>query len=117
MLCPPMEAASAQTAWIVLVLAGLFEVAWAVGLRYTEGFTRLLPSLLVVVLFGASMFLLAWAVRTLPVGTAYAVWVGIGALGTAILGVALLGEPLSAARAGFLALLVIAIAGLKMTTG
>jgi len=104
-------------AWTLLVLAGLLEVGWAVGLKYTDGFRRPLPSLLVAVALAASMLLLSWSVRTIPIGTAYAVWVGIGALGTALCGVALLGEPLTAGRACFLGLLVIAIIGLRLTTG
>ena len=102
--------------WIVLVLAGLLEVVWATGLKSTEGFTRLWPSLGVLAAMAASMWLLASAVRTLPVGTAYAVWVGIGALGAAIVGVVALGEPLTWARAGFLVLLVVSIIGLKLTS-
>jgi quaternary ammonium compound-resistance protein SugE len=102
--------------WILLIIAGLLEVCWAVGLKYTDGFRRPLPSLLVGLAIIASMVLLALAARTLPIGTAYAVWVGIGALGAAILGVALFGEPLSFARLLFLLLLVIAIVGLKLTS-
>lgn len=102
-------------AWIALVVAGLLEVCWAVGLKYTDGFRRPVPSILVIAAIAASMFLLSWAARTLPIGTAYAVWVGIGALGAAILGVILFGEPLTAARIGFLAMLLIAIVGLKAT--
>lgn len=102
--------------WIVLIVAGLLEVCWAVGLKYTDGFRRPLPSVLVIVAIAASMFLLSWAARTLPIGTAYAVWVGIGALGAAILGIVLFNEPLTLARMGFLALLLISIIGLKMTS-
>ena len=102
--------------WVVLVIAGLLEVCWAVGLKYTDGFRRPLPSILVIAAIAASMFLLSWAARTLPIGTAYAVWVGIGALGAAILGIVLFDEPLTAARMGFLALLLIAIVGLKATS-
>jgi len=104
------------SSWIVLVLAGLLEVCWAVGLKYTDGFRRPLPSILVIAAIAASMFLLSWAARTLPIGTAYAVWVGIGALGAAILGIILFHEPVTAARMGFLALLVVALVGLKMTS-
>ena len=103
-------------AWIILVIAGLLEVAWAVGLKYTDGFRRPLPSVLVVAAIAASMFLLGWAARTLPIGTAYAVWVGIGALGAAILGVILFKEPLTPARMFFLALLLVSIVGLKATS-
>jgi quaternary ammonium compound-resistance protein SugE len=102
--------------WIALLVAGLLEVCWAVGLKYTDGFRRPLPSVLVIVAIAASMFLLSWAARTLPIGTAYAIWVGIGALGAAILGIALFNEPLTLARMGFLALLLISIVGLKMTS-
>jgi quaternary ammonium compound-resistance protein SugE len=102
--------------WIALVVAGLLEVCWAVGLKYTDGFRRPLPSILVIAAIAASMFLLAWAARTLPIGTAYAVWVGIGACGAAILGIALFDEPVTAARIGFLLLLLVAIAGLKLTS-
>ena len=102
-------------AWIQLVIAGLLEVGWAVGLKYTRGFTRPVPSILTIAAIVASMWLLANAARTIPIGTAYGVWVGIGATGAAILGVLLLGEPLTAGRSVFLALLVIAIIGLKIT--
>jgi len=101
--------------WIALVVAGLLEVCWAVGLKYTDGFRRPIPSLLVIAAIAASMFLLSWAARTLPIGTAYAVWVGIGAFGAAILGVVLFDEPLNALRVGFLALLLVSIIGLKIT--
>jgi quaternary ammonium compound-resistance protein SugE len=104
------------SSWIVLVVAGLLEVCWAVGLKYTDGFRRPLPSILVIAAIAASMFLLSWAARTLPIGTAYAVWVGIGALGAAILGIILFHEPVTMARMGFLALLVVALVGLKMTS-
>lgn len=102
-------------AWFKLFVAGLLEVGWAVGLKYTEGFTRPIPSVLTLVALVVSMWLLASAARTLPIGTAYAVWVGIGATGAAILGVVLFREPLSAWRAVFLAMLVVAILGLKLT--
>lgn len=102
-------------AWIWLLIAGLFEIAWATGLKYTHGFTRLVPSVLTVGAIVVSMWLLSVAAKTLPIGTAYAVWVGIGATGAAVLGVVLLGEPLTLARAAFLLLLVVAIVGLKMT--
>jgi quaternary ammonium compound-resistance protein SugE len=103
-------------AWLLLLLAGLLEVCWAVGLKYTNGFRAVGPSLFVIVTLAASMILLAWAVRTLPIGTAYAVWVGIGALGAAILGVVLFNEPVTLARFFFLGLLFIAIVGLKLTS-
>jgi quaternary ammonium compound-resistance protein SugE len=102
-------------AWILLVIAGLFETGWAVGLKYTEGFTKPLPTALTIAAIVASMALLGLAVRDLPVGTAYAVWVGIGAFGTAVLGIVLFGEPATPARLFFLALLAVAIAGLKVT--
>jgi quaternary ammonium compound-resistance protein SugE len=102
-------------AWVFLIIAGLLETAWAIGLKYTEGFTRPLPSVLTIIGIIVSMFLLSLAARTLPIGTAYAVWVGIGAAGAAILGMALLGEPVSGARIFFLALLLVAIVGLKAT--
>jgi quaternary ammonium compound-resistance protein SugE len=101
--------------WLILFLAGLLEVCWAVGLKYTNGFTRPLPSVLVGSAIAASLFLLAQAARTLPIGTAYAVWVGIGALGAAVAGVILFGEPLTAGRSLFLLLLLVAVIGLKLT--
>lgn len=104
-----------MSAWLQLVIAGLLEVCWAVGLKYTDGFRKPLPSLFVVVTLAGSMFLLASAARTLPIGTAYAVWVGIGALGAAILGIVLFREPVSALRIVFLVLLLVAIAGVKLT--
>ncbi len=104
-------------AWVVLFLAGLFEVAWAIGLKYTEGFTRLWPSVFTGVTLVISMVLLSSAARTLPIGTAYAVWVGIGAVGAAILGIVLFEEPVTAGRIFFLALLVVALVGLKLTAG
>ena len=102
-------------AWVLLVIAGIFEAGWAVGLKYTNGFTRPLPSVLTVAGIVASMYLLAVAARTLPIGTAYAVWVGIGTIGAAALGMALLGEPATPPRLFFLALLLVAIIGLKYT--
>jgi len=104
------------SSWIVLVVAGLLEVCWAVGLKYTDGFRRPIPSMLVIAAIAASMFLLAWAARTLPIGTAYAVWVGIGACGAAILGIILFDEPVTAARIAFLVLLLVSIVGLKVTS-
>jgi len=103
-------------AWTLRIIAGLFETAWAVGLKVTHGFTSLVPSLLTG---GAvvSMGLLGSAARDLPIGTTYAVWVGIGALGAAVLGVTLFGEPLTPARIAFLLLLLVAIAGLRQTGG
>lgn len=101
--------------WIVLALAGLLEVCWAIGLKYTDGFTKLIPSLFTIVTLAGSMYLLARASQTLPIGTAYGVWVGIGALGAAALGIFLFNESASPARLFFLALLLIAITGLKLT--
>lgn len=102
-------------AWVLLVVAGLLECGWAIGLKYTEGFTRLVPSVLTIAAMVVSMYMLAVAARTLPIGTAYGVWVGIGALGAAVLGVILFKEPLSAARVVFLSLLLVAIVGLRVT--
>lgn len=101
--------------WIALFVAGLLEIVWAVGLKYTEGFTRPWPSLLTAMAFVLSIGLLGWAMRDLPVGTAYAVWVGIGAVGTAIVGMAWLGEPTSPARLLWLGFIVIGIIGLKVS--
>ena len=101
-------------AWMLLVLAGLFEVAWAIGLKYTEGFTRLWPTVGTLAAMGVSLGLLGLAMRTLPVGTSYAVWVGVGAVGTAILGIVLLGEPATAGRIVSLGLIVAGIIGLKL---
>ena len=102
-------------AWILLIVAGILETGWAIGLKYTEGFTKFWPSVFTIVAIIVSMVLLSIAARTLPIGTAYAVWVGIGAAGAAVLGIVLLGEPVTAARLFFLALLLVAIVGLKMT--
>lgn len=103
-------------AWIYLVIAGLLEVCWAIGLKYTDGFSRLWPSVFTLATLAASMYLLAKAAQTLPIGTAYAVWVGIGALGAAILGIFLFQESASLLRLGFLAMLLVAILGLKFTS-
>lgn len=102
-------------AWIILVIAGLLEMGWAIGLKYTQGFTKLVPSVLTIIAIIVSMYLLGVAAKTLPIGTAYAVWVGIGAAGTAILGMALLGEPVTVPRLLFLGLMLVSIVGLKMT--
>ncbi|EME97782.1 hypothetical protein J7W19_11730 [Streptomyces mobaraensis NBRC 13819 = DSM 40847] len=104
-------------AWILLVVAGLLEVGWSVGMKYTDGFTRLWPSVLTVAGIAASMLLLSRAARTLPIGTAYGVWVGIGAAGAAVLGMTVLGEPAGAARIFFVVLLLVAVVGLKATSG
>ena len=103
-------------AWIILIVAGLFEVAWAIGLKHTEGFTRLWPTVGTVAAMVISLALLGVAMRSLPVGTSYAVWVGVGAVGTAILGIALLGESANAGRLFSLALIVAGIVGLKLST-
>ena len=100
--------------WIVLLLAGLLEVAWAVGLKYTEGFTRLLPSALTLAAMAGSVILLGLALRALPLGTAYAVWTGIGTVGTVIWGNFMLDEPASLARLACIAMIVLGIAGLKL---
>lgn len=100
-------------AWVLLALAGLLEVAWAIGLKYSAGFTRLWPSVATLILMALSFFFLSTALRTLPVGTAYAIWTGIGAVGTAILGIALFGEAASPGRIVSIALIVAGIAGLK----
>ncbi|HEY0839410.1 MAG TPA: SMR family transporter [Vulgatibacter sp.] len=102
--------------WVLLVVAGLLETGWAIGLKYTEGFTRPLPTLLTSVSLIASMGLLGLAVRGLPIGTAYGVWVGIGALGVAVLGIVLFGESAAPSRLFFLALLLVSIVGLKATS-
>lgn len=102
--------------WIILVVAGLFEIAWAIGLKYTEGFTRLWPTVGTVVAMLISLGLLGVAMKSLPFGTAYAVWVGVGAVGTAIFGIVLFGESASAARLLSLALILAGIIGLKLAT-
>lgn len=104
-------------AWGILILAGLLEVAWAIGLKYTEGFTRLVPSVLTIAAIVASMSLLGVAAKTLPIGTAYAVWVGIGAMGAAVLGIYLFKEPVTPARILFLVMLLVSIVGLRFTSG
>jgi quaternary ammonium compound-resistance protein SugE len=103
-------------AWLILFVAGLTEVGWAVGLKYTQGFTRPVPTALTVVAMVASLWLLGLAVRTLPLGTAYAVWTGIGTLGTAILGILLFNEPATGLRLLCVALIVSGIVGLKLVT-
>ena len=103
-------------AWIYLFFAGLFEVAWAIGLKYTEGFTRLLPSIFTAAGIVISLVLLGLALRALPVGTAYAIWTGIGATGTALLGIWLFGEPATALRLSCIGLIVAGIVGLKFAT-
>lgn len=102
--------------WLILFIAGLLEVVWAVGLKYTHGFSRLIPSAITIVAMVVSMALLSWAMKTLPVGTAYAVWTGIGAVGAAIAGIVLLGESANPMRIASLACIVIGIIGLKLST-
>jgi quaternary ammonium compound-resistance protein SugE len=102
--------------WAILVVAGFFEVGWAIGLKYTEGFARLWPTVWTVLSMIISLGLLGIAMKTLPVGTAYSVWVGVGAIGTVILGIVLLGEPASAARMISVALILAGIVGLKLST-
>ena len=103
-------------AWIILLLAGLCEIAWAIGLKYTDGFTRPWPTALTLAAMVVSVLLLGVAMKSLPVGTAYAVWVGIGAVGTAILGIVLFAEPATAGRILSLGLIVAGIVGLKLAT-
>lgn len=105
-----------QVAWVYLVVAGLFEIGWAIGLKYTEGFSRLVPSALTVAAMVASVVLLGIALRELPVGTGYAVWTGIGTVGTALLGMYLFQEPATAFRLASIGLIVAGIVGLKLVT-
>ena len=102
-------------AWIYLLLAGAFEVVWAVGLKYTEGFTKLYPSVMTLSAMLISFLLLSQALKVLPIGTAYAVWTGIGAVGTVIYGLYFLGEPATLIRIGCILLIIVAILGLKLT--
>ncbi len=101
-------------AWAILFAAGLLEIGWAIGLKYTEGFSRLVPSVLTLAAMAGSILLLGIALKTLPIGTAYAVWTGIGAVGTAALGIILLGEPATAMRLASIGLIVSGIVGLKL---
>lgn len=101
-------------AWIILFIAGLFEIGWAIGLKYTEGFTRLWPSVGTLLAMAISFWLLGIAMKTLPVGTAYSVWVGVGAVGTVVLGIVLFGEPVNLGRVLSVALIVAGIIGLKL---
>lgn len=103
-------------AWLLLLVAGLFEVGWAIGLKYTDGFTKPLPTVLTIASMIVSMSLLGIALKSLPVGTAYAVWVGVGAVGTVILGIVLLHEPVNAARLVSVTLIIAGIVGLKLAT-
>lgn len=102
--------------WVILVIAGLLEVCWAIGLKYTEGFSKPIPSIFTIVTLAGSMYLLARASQSLPIGTAYGVWVGIGALGAAILGIFLFNESATPLRIFFLILLLASIVGLKLTS-
>jgi quaternary ammonium compound-resistance protein SugE len=102
-------------AWLILLLAGLLEIGWAIGLKYTDGFTKLVPTVLTATSMVASVVLLGIAVRTLPLGTAYAVWTGVGMVGTVILGIVLFAEPATAIRLGCISLIIAGIAGLKLT--
>lgn len=101
-------------AWLYLALAGVLEIGWAVGLKYTQGFTRPLPTVLTIASMVASLGLLGFALRTLPIGTAYAIWTGIGTIGTAALGIALFGEAATVARLACIALILLGIIGLKL---
>jgi quaternary ammonium compound-resistance protein SugE len=103
-------------AWVYLAIAGLFEIGWAIGLKYTQGFTRLVPTVLTVASMVVSLGLLGLALKSLPVGTAYAIWTGIGTIGTAMLGIVLLGEPASALRLACIGLIVAGIVGLKLVS-
>jgi quaternary ammonium compound-resistance protein SugE len=104
-------------AWTLLLIAGLLEIVWAIGLKYTRGFTQLWPTLVTLVAMAASVIFLALALREIPVGTGYAVWTGIGAVGAAVLGIVLFGEALDAPRLLCIALIVAGIVGLKLTSG
>ena len=103
-------------AWVILVIAGLFETGWAIGLKYTEGFTRLWPTIWTILAMIVSLWLLGIAMKTLPVGTAYSIWVGVGAIGTVILGIVLLGEPANAGRLVSIMFIIAGIIGLKLSS-
>lgn len=105
-----------STAWLLLIAAGLLEVVWAIGLKYTEGFSRLTPSVITIAAMIGSVWLLALALKSIPVGTGYAVWTGIGAVGTAILGIVLFNEAATAARLACIGLIVAGILGLKIVS-
>jgi quaternary ammonium compound-resistance protein SugE len=105
-----------QLPWLYLAIAGLFEVGWAIGLKYTDGFSRLVPSVLTVVSMIISLTLLGLALKTLPVGTAYAIWTGVGAVGTAILGIVLFADPATLPRLACIGLIVAGIIGLKVVS-
>src|SRR5258705_4491294 len=112
----PGHSNGGSMAWVLLCVAGLFETAWAVALKYSDGFSRLVPSILAVSAMTASIVCLAFALKSLPVGTGYAVWTGIGAVGTAILGIYLFQEPATSLRPGSIALVVAGIVGLKLAS-
>ncbi len=103
-------------AWVILVIAGLFETGWAIGLKYTEGFTRLWPTIWTILAMIISLWLLGIAMKSLPVGTAYSIWVGVGAVGTVILGIVLLGEPVNAGRLISITFIIAGIIGLKLAS-
>lgn len=103
-------------AWVILVLAGLFETGWVIGLKFTEGFTRLWPTIWTILAMIVSLWLLGIAIKSLPVGTAYSIWVGVGAVGTVIIGIVLLGEPANAGRLISIAFIIAGIIGLKLTS-
>ncbi len=103
-------------AWVILVLAGLFETGWAIGLKFTEGFTRLWPTIWTILAMIVSLWLLGIAIKSLPVGTAYSIWVGVGTVGTVILGIVLLGEPANAGRLISIAFIIAGIIGLKLSS-
>jgi len=103
-------------AWLYLFIAGIFEVIWAIGLKYTQGFTRLYPSIITLIGMFISFYFLSLATKTLPIGTAYVIWTGIGAVGAVIMGIILFGEPSNFSRMIFLALIIIGMVGLKLTS-
>ena len=105
-----------NSAWLFLIAAGLLEIVWAIGLKYTEGWTRLVPSLVTAIALACSFFLLSNAIKTLPIGTAYAVWTGIGIIGAALFGILFLKEPANISRVFFILLILVGIVGLKFTT-
>lgn len=102
--------------WLILILAGLLESAWAIGLKYTDGFSRLIPSIFTISTMAISFWLLSWAMKTLPVGTAYAIWTGIGAVGTVVLGIILFNEPLTMPRLFCVGLIVSGLVGFKLVS-
>ena len=103
--------------WIILFVAGLFETSWAIGMKYSDGFTKLYPGIFTIITMAISVYLLSVSLKTIPVGTAYAVWTGIGAVGTAILGIILFGESKDLARVGFIFLIIAGIVGLRIFSG